>query len=109
MPANVFVKNARWEGGPAILKGVNDTAEGRDGDLIKFSVGFSTPQVLLQSPPNPGIHRLSLDLYFESNVFVVMECLHRQTQKSLNLELQLKQARTQPNAYGFVKAPGRPR
>ncbi len=90
MPANVFVRNARWDNEAAQIKGVNDTEEGREGSALRFSIGFSNPQVCILTPNRPGPHHLSMEIYVEMNVFTALEALLRQTRRTISFQEQAR-------------------
>jgi hypothetical protein len=89
MPANVYVRNARWGEKPARIRAVRDTVETLEGEATKFALGFSRPQITVRTPSEAGPYRLRMELFAEMNIFTSMDALMRQTRKTRALESQI--------------------
>jgi hypothetical protein len=92
LPANVYIRNAQWGDAPARIRAINDTVEGSEGPARQFALGFSSPQVLLRTPVEPGPYRLRMEVYIELNIFTGFDALLRQTRKTRALETELSAA-----------------
>jgi hypothetical protein len=89
MPANVYVRNARWDESPVRIRAAGDTFESAEGNATRFSVVVAPPQVAVRTPLSAGPYRLRMEVFVEMNIFTTIEAVSRQTQRSRNLEAQV--------------------
>lgn len=86
MPADVYIRNPHWGGGPAKIRAAGETLETKVGACSRFSVVSIPPQITLRTPSEIGPYVLRMEVFVEMNSFITMDASIRQSQTIRNLE-----------------------